>query len=411
MNIENIILEAEKNLSEQFREIDERTIRNSKKVLEAFHRNKIGEAHFSSTTGYGYNDIGRDKIEEIFRDVLGAESALVRNQFISGSHALTVAFFAFLRPDDEFLCITGEPYDTLKEVIGIKENESSLKSYNINYDQVDLIEDDFDVEEILSRIKNKNYKLIHIQRSRGYSKRASITIDKLERVVKEIRRVDEDVIIMVDNCYCELVEDKSPLEVGADIIVGSLIKNLGGGIAPNGAYIAGKKYLVDLAGERLTLPGEGREVGPSLGVNSEFLRGIYMAPSVVGSSLKISVLVSYVLDKMGYEVSPKFDEKRADIVSMITFHNRDTLIKFVQGIQKGSAIDSNALPMPTEMPGYEDDIIMASGSFIQGSSIEISCDGPLREPYIAYLQGGLTYEYGKLALISALREIIDDSER
>lgn len=402
MEIDKLIKDAEERLIHEFARIDELTYKNSKKVLDAFHKNKISEIHFNSTTGYGYNDIGRDAIERVFADVLGAERALVRNQFISGSHALNVSLFACTRPGDTILSITGEPYDTLKEVIGLVDNPSSLKSYNIEFEQIDLKDDDFDDEKVEQSIKAKFYKLIHIQRSRGYSTRASLTIDKLERIIKRIKTISPDSIIMVDNCYCELVEEKSPSEVGADLIVGSLIKNLGGGIAPNGAYIAGKSILVELCGERLTLPGEGMEVGPTLGINESFLRGIYMAPSAVGASLKSAVLASYVLEKLGYKVSPRYNEIRADIVEMIFFASREKLIKFVQGIQAGSIIDAHALPEPTSMPGYEHDIIMASGSFIQGSSIEISADGPLREPFACYLQGGITYDYAKLAIKKAL---------
>jgi len=405
IDFENMICNAEAQLKDIFGQIDKQTYKNSKKVIDAFHRHNVSEVHFNSTTGYGYNDLGRDVIEQVFADVLGAESALVRNQFISGSHALNVAFFSFLRPGDTMISISGEPYDTLKEVIGIKDNSSSLKSFGIEYDQVDLIENDFDDEEIIERLKHKFYKLVHIQRSRGYSTRESLTIVKLERIIKKIKEVSPNSIIMVDNCYCELVEDVSPTEVGADVIVGSLIKNLGGGIAPNGAYIAGKRNLIELAGERLTLPGEGIEVGPSLGINETFLRGIYMAPSVVGSSLKLAVLTSYILEKMGYNVSPRYNDSRADIVDAITFNDSKKLIKFVQGVQKGSAIDAHAVPQPTPMPGYEDEIIMASGSFVQGSSIEVSCDGPIRPPYIAYLQGSLTYDYAKIALIEALKSM------
>ena len=395
----------EKELKEEFAKIDKLCDKNSLKVLEAFRHNNISEIHFNSTTGYGYNDIGRDAIEAVFSEVLGAESALVRGQFISGSHALTVCFFALLRPGDTLLSISGKPYDTLDEVIGIKDNNSSLKSFGVNYNEIDLIDDDFDYERIEDTLKNNKIKVIEIQRSKGYSTRKSITIDKLEKVIKCIKDIDKDVIIMIDNCYCEFVEEKTPLEVGADIIVGSLIKNLGAGIAPNGAYIAGKKELVDLAGERLTLPGEGRDVGPSLGINKDFLLGLYLAPSVVASSLKIAVLTSKVLDKLGYKVEPKYNDPRADIVQNIIFEDRDLLIKYCQGIQMYSPIDSNALPVPGPMPGYTDEIIMASGSFTQGSSIEISCDGPLRPPFIAYQQGGLTYQYGKLALISAISNI------
>lgn len=402
----NIILESEKEIQEVFRKIEDTSFFYSEKVLNAFHKYRVSESHFNATTGYGYNDIGREVIENIFADVLCGEDALVRSQFISGSHALTVALFAFLRPGDKMLSITGKPYDTLDEVIGIKENSSSLKSYNISYEQIDLINDDFDYEKIKETLKNNKIKLIEIQRSKGYSTRKSITIDKLEKVIKEIREIDKEVIIMIDNCYCEFVEKVSPLEVGADVIVGSLIKNLGGGIAPNGAYIVGKKELIELAADRLTVPGEGKEVGPTLGINKQILQGLYMAPSVVASSLKTAVLASRVLENMGYKVEPKYNDRRADIVQNIEFNDPDKLILFTQGIQAASAIDSFATPLPWDMPGYTDQVIMASGSFTQGSSIEISCDGPIRAPYIAYLQGSLTYEYGKIAINKAIEYLI-----
>jgi len=405
MDYNKLILDAESNLKEIFAEIDKTVFNNSKKVLDAFHNANVSETHFNTTTGYGYGDSGRDVIERVYADIFKTEGALVRNQFISGSHALTVALFAILRPGDVMLAISGEPYDTLKEVIGIVPNASSLKSFGVEYEQVDLVNNDFDDERIVKLIKSKKYKLIHIQRSRGYSLRESLSIEKLERIISKIKKIDDDVLIMVDNCYCELVGNVEPTEVGADIVVGSLIKNLGGGIASNGGYIVGKEKFVSLAGERLTLPGEGKEVGPSLGANKDFLKGLYMAPSVVGSSLKLSVLASFVLENMGYKTFPKWNEKHSDIVLMIEFNNSNKLIKFVQGIQRGSAVDANATAMPTDMPGYEDQIIMASGSFTQGSSIEISCDGPLRPPYVAYLQGGLTYEYAKLALIEALKSL------
>lgn len=407
MNVNEMIKNAELEIKEVFEKINEQCQKNSEKVLSAFQKYKISEAHFSSTTGYGYSDLGRDTIEKVFADVLKGEDALVRSQFISGSHALTVALFAYLRPGDIMLSITGTPYDTLHEVIGIVDNNSSLKSFGVNYDQVDLVNDDFNYDEIKEKLTENKIKLIEIQRSKGYSTRKSITIDKLEKVIKFIREIDKEVIIMIDNCYCEFVEEKTPLEVGADIIVGSLIKNLGGGIAPNGAYIAGKKELVELAAERLTLPGEGREVGPSLGINKSILQGLFMAPSVVASSLKTAVLASKVLENMGYKVEPKYNDIRADIVQNIEFGNPDKLIKFCQGIQMGSPIDSFAVPEPWDMPGYVDKVIMAAGTFTQGSSIEISCDGPIREPYIAYLQGGLTYEYGKLAIKKAVENILN----
>lgn len=397
--------ESEKELYDQFKEIDIQCLKNSQEVINAFHKFQVSEAHFIETTGYGYGDLGRETIENIFADVLKGEDALVRNQFISGSHALTVALFACLRPNDLMLSISGLPYDTLQEVIGIKDNNSSLKSYNIKYGQIDLVNDDFDYDKIKKYLTKNKVKLIEIQRSKGYSTRKSLSIKKLEKVIKEIRSIDKNVIIMVDNCYCEFVEDKTPLEVGADIIVGSLIKNLGGGIASNGAYIVGKKNLINLCAERLTLPGEGKEVGPTLGINKLILQGLYMAPSVVASSLKVALLTSRISEKLFLEVEPSSSEPRVDIVQNIIFNNEEKLIKYVQGIQQASAIDSNVLALPSEMPGYSDKVIMASGSFTQGSSVEISCDGPLRPPYVAYQQGSLTYEYGKLAVLNAMSSI------
>ena len=401
-----IVQEAEQDCKEEFQKIDEMCEKNSWKVLRAFQKNEVTESCFNETTGYGYNDLGREKIECIFRDVLGAEDALVRNQFISGSHALNVCFFALLRPGDLLLSISGTPYDTLHEVIGIKENPSSLKSFGIKYDEIDLVENDFDYERIKNYLQNNQVKVVEIQRSKGYSTRKSITIDKVEKVIQLIKQVSPETIVMVDNCYCEMVSEKEPTEVGADIMVGSLIKNLGGGIAPNGAYIAGKHELIELCGERLTLPGEGREVGPSLGVNKQILQGIYMAPNVVAASLKTAVLTSRVLEKCGYEVEPKYNDVRADIVQNIVFRNPEKLVEFTRGIQEGSAIDSNAVVEPWDMPGYTDQVVMASGSFTQGSSIELSCDGPMRDPYIAYMQGSLTYPYGKLGLMKAVSKII-----
>ena len=393
---------VEKEIKPQFEQIEETCEKNSLKVLKAFQDNRISEVHFGSTTGYGYDDIGRDTIEKVFAQVLGAEDALVRSQFISGTHALTVALFAFLRPGDTMLSINGKPYDTLDEVIGIVENKSSLKSYGINFGKIELIDNDFNYEEIQKTLENKKIKLIEIQRSKGYANRKSISIEKVEKVIKAIREIDKNVIIMVDNCYCEFVGEKEPTEVGADIMVGSLIKNLGGGLAPNGAYIAGKKELVNLAAERLTAPGEGREVGPTLGINKSILQGLFFAPSVVASSLKTAVFASKMLEELGYKTEPRFNEKRADIVQTIEFGNAQDLIKYCQGIQMGSPVDSNSVPEPWDMPGYTDKVIMAAGSFTQGSSIELSCDGPIREPYLAFQQGALTYEYGKLGVLKAI---------
>lgn len=404
--IENMAIEAEKELAEEFSKIEKNCIRNSIKVLNAFQEFNVSEMHFNSTTGYGYGDIGRDTIEKIFARVLNAEDSLVRNQFISGTHALTVCLFGLLRPGDTMLSICGKPYDTLDSIIGIEENNSSLKAFGIKYDQIDLVNEDFNIPAIIEKLKNEKIKLIEIQRSRGYATRRSLTMDKIEKVIKAIKEVDKNVIVMVDNCYGEFVDEKEPTEVGADVMVGSLIKNLGGGLAPNGAYIAGRKDLVELCSERLTAPGQGKEVGPSLGINKSFLQGLYMAPNVVASSLKTAIFTAKMMEKLGCKAIPTSNEKRSDIVQTIEFGNEEDLIKYVQGIQAGSAVDSNSVPMPWDMPGYTDKVIMAAGAFTMGSSIELSCDAPIRPPFIAFQQGGLTYEYGKLGVLRAIQNMM-----
>ena len=405
MEIAKLVEECELELKEEFKKVDDICFYNSNKVINAFRNNHVYESHFNHTTGYGHGDSGRDVIESIYSDIFKCEDALVRSGFVSGTHALAVAFFAVLRPGDTLLSINGKPYDTLDSVIGFNGNSSSLMAFGVNYEQVDLIDDEFDYDGIEKALKSKKIKMIEIQRSKGYSIRKSITIDKVEEVIKFIRKIDKDVIIMIDNCYCEFVSKKEPTEVGADLVVGSLIKNLGAGIAQNGGYIVGRKDLVELAGERLNVPGQGKEVGP-LNQNRNILQGLYFAPSVVGSALKTAILTSLVFEKLGYVVEPKYNDERADIVQTITFNNDKKLIEYVRGIQKGCAIDSDALVMADDMPGYEDKIVMASGSFVQGSSIELSCDAPVREPYVAFQQGGLTYEYGKLGLIRALEELL-----
>lgn len=410
MKLDDLVKNADTDLKCVFDKLDRDCYINSKRVLDSFIKNEVSEVHFNSTTGYGYNDIGRDVVEKVFADVLGGEDAIVRNQFISGTHALCVTLFGLLRSDDELLYITGTPYDTLHEVIGIKENASSLKSYNIKYNEIDLLDNDFDYDKIRGYLKNNKVKVVAIQRSKGYSTRRSISIDKVKRVVNLIKEVSSDSIIMVDNCYCEMVGTVTPLEVGADIIVGSLIKNLGGGIASNGAYVCGNSKLINLVSERLTVPGCGKEVGPTMGANKMFLQGLFLAPSVVRNSLKTAVFTSYLLEKLGYDVEPKYNDERADIVQNIIFNDRDMMIKYCQGIQKNSPIDSNSLCIPSYMPGYDDDVIMASGSFTQGSSIELSCDGPLRSPYIAYQQGSLTYEYGRYAIINSIKNMLDENK-
>lgn len=388
-----------------FKTIDEVCLENSKKVLNAFWKENLSESDFNSTTGYGYGDVGRDKIERIYSDIFKSEASLVRNQFISGTHAISTCLFALLRPGDILLSITGKPYDTLDSIIGFNDNKSSLKSFGIGYRQVDLIDSDFDYDIIKKSLESEKIKVVEIQRSIGYSNRNTISIESLEKVIKFIRSIDKDVIIMVDNCYCEFVGVREPIEVGADICVGSLIKNLGAGISENGAYITGRKDLIYLCSERLNMPGEAWDVGPSLNANKMFLKGLYFAPSVVASALKTNVYAAYKLEKMGINVSPKYNEDKSDIVLKVIFNDKDKLIKFVSLIQKNSAVDASVYPIPSKMPGYDDEIIMASGSFTQGSSIELSCDGPIRSPYIAYLQGSLTYEYGKIAIDNIINEL------
>ncbi len=396
--------EVEKEIQTQFKSVEEIKEINSLKVLNAFQKCGLSEMHLHSSTGYGIDEVGRNKIEEIYSKIFNTEDALVRSQLISGTHALAVTLFGLLRPGDTMLSISGAPYDTLQTIIGIskEQSKSSLKEFGIKYEQIELVNDDFDIEKIKERVLKNDIKLIEIQRSKGYSTRKSLTIDKIEKAIKAIREVNKDVIIMVDNCYGELVEEKEPTDVGADIIVGSLMKNLGAGIATSGAYIAGKRDLIELCAERLTAPGVGKEIGPSLNQNTSFIKGLFFAPSVVASAVKTAIFASRILEKLGYNVNPKYDEPRADIVQTIELGDAEKLIKFCQGIQMGSPIDSNVIPEPSGMAGYDDQVIMAAGTFTEGSTIELSCDGPIREPYVAYMQGGLTYEYGKFGILKAL---------
>lgn len=400
--------ETEKETQKQKEQIEKTCQKNSQKVLEAFQQCNLQENHLTSSTGYGIDEAGRNKIEEIYAKIFKAEDSLVRTQLISGTHALTVTLSALLRPNETMISITGEPYDTLQTVIGIgkEKSKSSLKAFGINYEQIDLINNEFDIEKIKQRLSKKDVKLVEIQRSRGYSTRKSLTIEKIEKAIQAIREVNNEVIIMVDNCYGEFVQDREPIEIGADIAVGSLMKNLGGGIATSGAYIVGKRDLIELCAERLTAPGIGKEIGPSLNQNPLLLKGLFFAPSVVASSVKTAVFASRMLEKLGYKVDPLYNEERADIVQTISLGSESDLVKFCQGIQKGSPIDSNVIPFPSDMGGYEDKVIMAAGTFTQGSTIELSCDGPIRPPYIAYMQGGLTYEYGKLGILKAIEEMM-----
>ena len=405
MIAKDMIIEAEHELADIYKKIDDIEYANSFKVLNAFRECNVTEDVFNATTGYGYNDIGRDAIEKVYSKIFESEASLVRSQFISGTHAISTALWACLRPGDIMLSITGKPYDTLDEVIGLVDNPSSLISFGIKYMQVDLIDNDFDYKNIENVIKNNKIKLIEIQRSKGYSTRESIDINKLSKVIKFIKELDSDIIIMIDNCYCEFVTDKEPTMCGADIVVGSLIKNLGGGIAKNGGYITGRADLIELCAARVNVAGEGREVGPSLGFNRDILQGLFMAPSVVASALKTAILTSYIMEKLGYKTSPRYNDERADIVQNIIFNDKDKLIKYCQIIQESSPIDSNVVPIPWDMPGYTDQVIMAAGTFIQGSSIELSCDGPIRPPYIAYQQGSLTYGYGRIAVMNVIDKL------
>ena len=406
-NLLELAKEVEKEIQPQFEKIEEICSQNSIKVIEAFQDCNLQEMHLNSSTGYGIDESGRNKIEEIYAQVFKAEDALVRAQFISGTHALAITLSALLRPNDTMISITGAPYDTLQTVIGCGNeiSKSSLKAYGVKYEQIELINNDFDIKKIQDRLKEQNVKLVEIQRSRGYSTRESLTIEKIENAIKAIREVNKNVIIMVDNCYGEFVQEKEPIEIGADIAVGSLMKNLGAGIATSGAYIVGKKDLINLCAERLTAPGIGKEIGPSLGQNTSLLKGLFFAPQVLASSVKTAVFASRILEKLGYDVEPKYDAKSADIVQTIKLGSADNLIKFCQGIQKGSPIDSNVVPEPSEMGGYEDEVIMAAGTFTEGSTIELSCDGPIREPFIAYMQGGLTYDYGRYGILKAIEEM------
>ncbi len=406
-DIRELSQQVEQEIKPIFEKVDKICEWNSKKVLEAFQECQLQEVHLNASTGYGIDEPGRNKIEEIYSHVFKAEDSLVRSQLISGTHALSITLSALLRPEDTMLSITGEPYDTLQTVIGIgkEESKSSLKAFHIHYEQIDLVENDFELPKIQERLKKQDIKLVEIQRSRGYSTRKSLTIEKIEKVIQAIREVNKKVIIMVDNCYGEFVQEREPIEIGADIAVGSLMKNLGAGIATSGAYIVGKKELIQLCAERLTSPGIGKEIGPSLNQNTLFIKGLFFAPSVVASSLKTAIFASCLLGKLGYHIDPKYDEPRADIVQTIHLGTEENLVKFCQGIQMGSPIDSNVIPYPGDMGGYDDKVIMAAGTFTQGSTIELSCDGPIREPYIAYMQGGLTYDYGKLGILKAIEHM------
>lgn len=412
-NIKQEVLElskkADNDLKEIFNALDEICIYNSNRVLSAFIENKVEYADFTDRNGYGNYDTGRDKLEKIFANILGCEDALVRTQIMSGTNALYLTFSALLKHGDTFISISGKPYDSLLKMVGIiGDSTQSLIANGVNYEQIDLVNNNFDLAKIKERLAKGDVKLVEIQRSRGYSSRNSLSISKIEEVIKEIRTVNKEVIIMVDNCYGELVERKEPGHVGANVVVGSLMKNLGGGIATSGGYIAGDKNLIEMVADRLTSPGIGKELGANFNQNITFFKGVFMAPSAVKSALKTQIFASYMLEKSGFNgISPKYDEPRTDIIQIIELKTKQKLIAFARSIQASSPIDSNVYIMPAPMPGYPCDVIMAAGCFTEGSTIELSADAPCTEPYTLYMQGGLTYEYGKLSIMLALSKALD----
>ena len=391
-------------LKDIYEKIDDVCLTNSNRILSAFIENRVSYSDFADINGYGNYDEGRDKLETIFASVLGCEDALVRPQIMSGTNALYLTLSALLKHGDTMISLSGAPYDSLQEMIGLNGNSTqSLKANGVKYEQIELVNDDFDDEKIVERLKQNNVKLVEIQRSRGYSHRQSLCIAKIERIISKIREVNKDVIIMVDNCYGELVETREPGHVGADVVVGSLMKNLGGGIASTGGYVAGNKDVIHMVAERLTAPGIGKDLGANFNLNNSFFKGIFMAPNAVKNALKTAVFSSYMLEKLGYSnVSPRYDEQRTDIIQTLELKTKENLVNFTQGIQQTSPIDSFVTVLPAPMPGYPFDEVMAAGSFTQGSTIELSADAPVIEPYTLYIQGGLTLEYGKLSILLAL---------
>lgn len=399
--------QVENSLELIFNEIKDTALYNQAKVLKAFKDNKVSTMHMNKTTGYGYDDAGREVIEKIYKDVFHTEDSLVRVQFVNGTHTIATVLQALLMPSDTLLAISGRPYDTLCEVIGLTENPLSLMSYGVKYDEINLKNDgNFDIEGIEKYLKNNKVKLIHIQRSKGYALRKSLCIDDIKEVVEHIRKIDKDVIIMVDNCYGEFTEKLEPTDVGVNVVCGSLIKNPGGGLCETGGYIAGDSKIIKLCSEKLTCPGIGKECGATLDQNRNILQGLFMAPSIVKNAMMSAVFAAKMLEEQGFDVYPSAFDKRSDIVQAIKFNDKDKLITFIQQIQNESPIDSHVTPEPWAMPGYDDDVIMAAGTFIEGASIELSADSPIRAPYVAYMQGGLTYESAKLAICSAVSKII-----
>ena len=400
-------LRSDEDLKDIYKRIDDVCLTNSNRVLSAFLDNRVSYTDFADINGYGNYDSGRDKLEKIFAQVLGCEDALVRPHIMSGTNALYLVFSALLKHGDTMISLTGLPYDSLQEMIGLcGDSSQSLKAYGVKYEQIDLVNDEFATETIVNRLKRNDVKLVEIQKSRGYSSRRSLTVEQISELITKIREVNKDVIIMVDNCYGELVEEKEPGHVGADIVVGSLMKNLGGGIASTGGYVAGKAELIEMVADRLTAPGIGKQQGANFNLNNSFFKGIFMAPNAVKQALKTAVYSAYMLEKLGYNnVSPKYDEYRSDIIQTVELGDKDSLVLFTQGLQESSPIDSFVKVVPAPMPGYPFDEVMACGAFTQGSTIELSGDAPVIPPYTLYMQGGLSHEYGKLSIMLALSKI------
>ena len=400
-------LSVESGLKERFLAIDENAEYNQMKVIQAMQKARVSDIHFAATTGYGYNDLGRDVLEEVYALAFHGESALVRPQLISGTHALHVALSGNLRPGDELLSPVGKPYDTLEEVIGIRDSVGSLKEYGVRYRQVDLLPDgSFDWEGIRKAVNDKT-KLVTIQRSKGYATRPTLSVKQIGELIAFVKGIKPDVICMVDNCYGEFVERMEPTDVGADMIVGSLIKNPGGGLAPIGGYIVGRKDCIDRASYRLSAPGLGKEVGASLGLNQSFFQGLFLAPTVVAGALKGAIFAANIYERLGFEVVPNSQESRHDIIQAVTFRTPEGVIAFCQGIQAAAPVDSFVTPEPWDMPGYDAPVIMAAGAFVQGSSIELSADGPIKEPYAVYFQGGLTWYHAELGVLMSLQKLKD----
>ena len=398
--------QAEEDLKSIYKKYENNTMINSIKVFKAFQNAGVSTSDFNEVTGYGYSDIGRDKLEKIYAEVFKAEDAIVRPQIMCGTHALSVTLFGLLKYGDTLLSISGDPYDTLKSVIGtVGDSKNSLIAHGVKYEQIELIDSHFDIPKIVERVSKQDVRLVEIQRSRGYSERLSLSIDKIEKAINEIKRVAPNTIVLVDNCYGEFVETREPIEVGADVIISSLMKNLGAGIATSGGYIVGKKDLIWQIAETLNCPVVGKEMGANFNQLLSYYKGLFMAPKVVESALKTMTFASYMLQKLGFDVSPKYDEERTDIIQTIKLNTKENLIGFCEGIQSASPVESYVTPVPEQTPGYPHEEIMAGGSFTPGSTIELSADGPLVEPYTAYMQGGLTYEYGKLGIMTALSRI------